>query len=98
MFPKICLENLNVEVDENFNKIKKKKKPKTLERKIMNVLYLDVLNRKIKNCIKYLEGAYPKKKYMITPCDHVFHTVCLEKWMKIKNECPYCKNEIPQVD
>ena len=94
----ICLENLNVEVDENFNKIKKKKKPKTLERKIMNVLYLDVLNRKIKNCIQYLEGAYPKKKYMITPCDHVFHTVCLEKWIKIKNECPYCKNEIPQVD
>ena len=94
----ICLENLNVEVDKNFNKIKKKKKPKTLERKIMNVLYLDVLNRKIKNCIKYLEGAYPKKKYMITPCDHVFHTVCLEKWMKIKNECPYCKNEIPPVD
>ena len=94
----ICLENLNVEVDENFNKIKKKKKPKTLGRKIMNVLYLDKLNRKIKNCLKYLEGTYPKKKYMITPCDHVFHTVCLEKWMKIKNECPYCKNEIPQVD
>ncbi len=69
-----------------------------MERKIINVLYLDVLNRKIKNCIQYLEGAYPKKKYMITPCDHVFHTVCLEKWMKIKNECPYCKNEIPPVD
>ena len=94
----ICLENLNVDVDENFNKIKKKKKPKTIINKIMSILYLDILNQKIKNSIKYLEGKNPKKKYMITPCDHVFHTVCLEKWMKIKNECPYCKAEIPSID
>ena len=39
-----------------------------------------------------------KKKYMITPCDHVFHTVCLEKWMKLKNECPYCKGALPPID
>ena len=94
----ICLENLNVEVDENFNKIKKKKKPKTIENKIMSILYLDILNKKIKNSIKYLEGQIPKKKYMITPCDHVFHTVCLERWMKIKDECPYCKAKIPSID
>ena len=94
----ICLENLNVDVDENFNKIKKKKKQKTIVNKIMSILYLDVLNQKIKNSIKYLEGKNPKKKYMITPCDHVFHTICLEKWMKIKNECPYCKAEIPSID
>ena len=35
---------------------------------------------------------------MITPCDHVYHTVCLEKWMKQKNECPYCKTKIPTID
>ena len=57
-----------------------------------------ILNELIKKCIKYLEGKNLKKKYMITPCDHVYHTVCLEKWMKQKNECPYCKTAIPPID
>ena len=39
-----------------------------------------------------------KKMYMITPCDHVFHTVCLERWMMLKNDCPYCKRKIPPVE
>ena len=94
----ICLENLSVEVDENFNRIKKKNKPKTIGNKIMSIFYLDILNDKIKKCLKYLEGKNVKKKYMITPCDHVFHSVCLEKWMKLKNECPYCKTNIPPID
>ena len=94
----ICLENLSVDVDENFNRIKKKKKHKTFIDKIFKILYLDVLNKKIKKWINLLIGKNLKKKYMITPCDHVFHTVCLEKWMKQKNECPYCKQEIPPID
>ena len=93
----ICLENLNFDVDENFNKIKKKTKPKTFGYKIMNILYLNALNEKMKKWIKYLLGKNLKKKYMITPCDHVYHTVCLERWMKQKNECPYCKAEIPSI-
>ena len=94
----ICLENLAVDVDENLNIIKKKKKPKNLGAKVMSILYLDVLNAKMKKCIKYIEGKNLKKKYMITPCDHVYHSVCLEKWMKYKNECPYCKSQIPSID
>ena len=43
-------------------------------------------------------GKVEKKKYMITPCDHVFHTVCLEKWLHLKNECPYCKQKIPPLE
>ena len=94
----ICLENLSVDVDENFNRIKKKKKPKTIGNKIMGIFYLDILNDKIKKFLKYLEGKNIKKKYMVTPCDHVFHTVCLEKWIKLKSECPYCKTNIPPID
>ena len=94
----ICLENLNVDVDENFNRIRKKKKSKTIGHKILSIFYLDKLNELIKKCIKYLEGKNLKKKYMITPCDHVYHTVCLEKWMKQKLECPYCKTIIPSID
>ena len=87
----ICLESLMVEVDENFNTIQKKEKTKKSCNKIIHLCFLDRVTRKIKRWIDNMEGKTRKKKYMITPCDHVFHTVCLEKWMRQKNECPYCK-------
>ena len=38
-----------------------------------------------KNC-----GTY-KGLYMLTPCSHVFHAECLEKWFEFKKECPNCR-------
>lgn len=32
-----------------------------------------------------------KKIYMKTPCNHVFHAVCFEKWLLRKKECPNCR-------
>lgn len=29
--------------------------------------------------------------YMITPCNHIFHTDCLENWMNYKLQCPVCR-------
>lgn len=37
---------------------------------------------------------YPGDDYMITPCDHVFHSECLKKWMDIKPECPVCRSPL----
>jgi len=94
----ICLESLMVEVDENFNTIQEKKKTKNSCNKIIHLCFLDRVTRKIKRWIDNMEGKTTKKKYMITPCDHVFHTVCLEKWMRQKNECPYCKGVLPPIE
>ncbi|KAI8075773.1 hypothetical protein BDF21DRAFT_423644 [Thamnidium elegans] len=33
--------------------------------------------------------------YMMTPCHHMFHTECLERWMRIKLECPVCRAYLP---
>ena len=38
------------------------------------------------------------KPYMKTPCAHIFHTKCLETWLEIKNECPYCRQKIPPLE
>ena len=38
------------------------------------------------------------KPYMRTPCGHLFHTKCLETWLEVKNECPYCRQKIPPLD
>ena len=34
---------------------------------------------------------------VITPCDHVFHEACLQKWMDVKQECPVCRRSIPPL-
>ena len=34
------------------------------------------------------------KPFMITPCNHVFHSECLEEWFKMKKECPNCRTII----
>ena len=66
-------------------------------------------NHKIKFIFKeicemlFLKGFYKffridknphNKKYMRTPCNHVFHTICLEKWFLRKKECPNCRNDL----
>ena len=35
---------------------------------------------------------------MVTPCDHVFHTACLQQWMDLKLECPVCRRELPPYE
>ncbi|RWW25637.1 hypothetical protein GW17_00010013 [Ensete ventricosum] len=31
----------------------------------------------------------------VTPCDHCFHSGCLQRWMDIKMECPTCRRSLP---
>ncbi|CAD8056510.1 unnamed protein product [Paramecium sonneborni] len=32
-----------------------------------------------------------KQKIILLECQHIFHTDCLIRWLKIKNSCPYCR-------
>ena len=34
--------------------------------------------------------------YMVTPCDHLFHTPCLATWLQSKLECPTCRLVLPE--
>lgn len=38
-----------------------------------------------------------RKKYMLAPCEHIFHRECLEQWMDVKMECPICRTELPAL-
>lgn len=35
------------------------------------------------------------KEFMLTPCGHPYHSVCLKKWIDIRRECPTCRAVIP---
>ena len=53
---------------------------------------------KIKNYILSLKYTHQRMNLMKTPCNHLFHNICLEKWLEFKNECPYCRREIPPLE
>lgn len=44
-----------------------------------------------------IEIKRAKKNYMATSCMHYFHTDCLESWIKVKKECPFCRKEIKNM-
>lgn len=51
-----------------------------------------------KNTICSLLFCFNKRlntsKYMLTKCNHAFHSKCLELWLDFKNDCPNCRREI----
>jgi hypothetical protein len=56
------------------------------------------LSEKIINGIKNWKNKITKKPIMITPCHHIYHTICLERSLQSKNICPVCRTKIPPVD
>ncbi|KAH7318609.1 hypothetical protein B0I35DRAFT_409470 [Stachybotrys elegans] len=42
-------------------------------------------------------GVFARRLYMVTPCRHIFHSTCLEGWMKFRLQCPICREELPPL-
>lgn len=40
---------------------------------------------------------FARRAYMITPCSHVFHSGCLEGWMRYRLQCPICRDDLPPL-
>ena len=38
-----------------------------------------------------------RRAYMVTPCRHIFHSGCLESWMRLRLQCPICRESIPPI-
>ena len=88
----ICLENIskiseNSDNYQNINNINK------------NGNESNNCEKKIKDILSKLQKKREKDKpYMVTPCHHIFHSLCLELWLEQKNECPYCRAKIPPLE
>ncbi|KAM3527468.1 hypothetical protein MY4038_006337 [Beauveria bassiana] len=42
-------------------------------------------------------SVFARRMYMVTPCRHIFHTACLESWMKFRLQCPICREDLPPL-
>lgn len=42
-------------------------------------------------------GMLARRLYMVTPCRHAFHSVCLEGWMRFRLQCPICRENLPPL-
>ncbi|KAH8600226.1 hypothetical protein B0O99DRAFT_612037 [Bisporella sp. PMI_857] len=42
-------------------------------------------------------GMLARRQYMVTPCRHVFHSPCLEGWMRFRLQCPICRETLPAL-
>ncbi|KAL2331683.1 hypothetical protein Fmac_019264 [Flemingia macrophylla] len=46
-------------------------------------------------CMTAIDLSQRSNDCMVTPCDHFFHSGCLQRWMDIKMECPTCRRSLP---
>ncbi|XP_038682750.1 transmembrane E3 ubiquitin-protein ligase FLY1-like isoform X2 [Tripterygium wilfordii] len=46
-------------------------------------------------CMTAIDVTQRSSDCMVTPCDHFFHSGCLQRWMDIKMECPTCRRPLP---
>ena len=44
-----------------------------------------------RNCVICLEDFKNGDKATVLPCIHLFHTLCIQNWLKTQNSCPICK-------
>ena len=58
------------------------------ETEIDDVTKLDPEKR---NCVICLEDFKNGDKATVLPCIHLFHTSCVQSWLKTQNSCPICK-------
>ena len=40
---------------------------------------------------------FSRRTYMVTPCRHIFHSQCLEGWMRYRLQCPICRENLPPL-
>ncbi|KAJ3367221.1 hypothetical protein HDU91_001589 [Kappamyces sp. JEL0680] len=46
-------------------------------------------------CFCIIQELDPQS-FMLTPCNHLFDTHCLERWMAQRMECPVCRSPLPE--
>jgi len=52
-------------------------------------------------CVVCMADFEEGEELRVLPCSHEFHTQCVDRWLKVKRDCPLCRRDIssqPQAD
>ena len=87
--------NHSIDMDKNIEEINIKKNNDK-----HNCICTNINGNNIKNIIKIIFWDFyvyskSKPKYSVLSCNHIFHSICLEKWIKTNRVCPLCKKPLP---
>lgn len=52
----------------------------------------------VSDCVICMSAINPKEDYLITPCNHIYHSNCLKEWMEMKMDCPTCRSHLPDFE
>ena len=55
---------------------------------------VSTLDPEIRNCIICLVDLKSGDKATMLPCIHMFHSFCVQEWLKTNNFCPVCKYKL----
>ena len=58
------------------------------------IKFSDISDNTITRCMICLLDFKNDDKVQYLPCQHIFHHECINEWVKYKNECPTCRNQI----
>jgi hypothetical protein len=87
--------NFNSIIEDLLGRLRSRENP--TDQEILNELpetTIDDVNKldpEKKNCVICLEDFKNGDKATVLPCIHMFHTSCIQNWLKTQNSCPICK-------
>ena len=72
----------------------------SLEKIIVNKENLSFIGKEggCENCSVCKDDYEISQLVIKLPCKHVFHEECIMPWLKERNSCPTCRNELPTDD
>ena len=59
---------------------------------------IPILDNDKKNCVICMEDFKNGDVTTNLPCLHMFHTNCIQSWLKTQNTCPICKFKLTQAN
>ncbi|KAJ4965671.1 hypothetical protein NE237_017520 [Protea cynaroides] len=74
-----------------------KKEVKCLHREVFHKMGIDdesVVLSAVQDCSICLEGFLEGDLLVCLPCEHRFHSACLEPWLLTCGDCPYCRTGV----
>lgn len=84
---------------------RKKKKPPGLTQEALDCLHVEIFDsfaisskgeasKASLDCSICLESFTDGDELICLPCNHRFHSVCLDPWVRSCGDCPYCRRNI----